>query len=96
MGQREEPAPSALGIDQVQRNAVGHQVHHFAVTQLFATSSPSKGAAACAELIRFGWVQTSPKLLPRKFCALPEGEAFWRRRLGVAEGDQVGKSVLLP
>jgi len=51
--------------------------------------------AACAELIRFGWVQTSPKLLPRKSCALPEGEAFWRRRLGVATGDQVGKSVLL-
>jgi hypothetical protein len=70
-------------------------VHHFAVTELFATSSPSTGAAACAKLIRFGWLQKSPKLLPRKFCALPEGEAFWRRPLGVATGDQVGKGVLL-
>lgn len=41
-------------------------------------------------------MQTSPKLLLRKFCALPEGEVFWRGRLGVTEGDQVGKSVLLP
>ena len=79
----------------MQRNAVGRQVHHFAVTALFATSFPSEGAAACAELIRFRRVQTSPKLLPRKFCALPEGEAFWRGRLGVTEVDQVGKSVLL-